>query len=44
MCGSKDSFLDEIITSDQGDRMFVCSDSDYCQDRQAAGHRREAAE
>jgi len=44
LCGAKDSFLDEIITSDQGDRMFVCSDSDYCQDRQAAGQRREAAE
>ena len=43
LCGSEDSFLDEIITSDQGDRMFVCSDSDYCQDRQTAG-RREAAE
>jgi alpha-D-ribose 1-methylphosphonate 5-phosphate C-P lyase len=43
LCGSEESFLDEIITSDQGDRMFVCSDSDYCQDRQTAG-RREAAE
>jgi alpha-D-ribose 1-methylphosphonate 5-phosphate C-P lyase len=43
LCGSEDSFLDEIITNDQGDRIFVCSDSDYCQDRQTAG-RREAAE
>ena len=42
-CGAGDSFLDEIITSDRGDRMFVCSDSDYCQDRQAA-RPKEAAE
>jgi alpha-D-ribose 1-methylphosphonate 5-phosphate C-P lyase len=37
LCGSKESFLDEIITDDQGTRMHVCSDSDYCQERQA-GH------
>ena len=43
LCGADDSFLDEIITDDQGGRMFVCSDSDYCQDRQVAG-RQEAAE
>jgi alpha-D-ribose 1-methylphosphonate 5-phosphate C-P lyase len=30
ICGSRDSFLDEIITDDRGGRMFVCSDSDYC--------------
>jgi alpha-D-ribose 1-methylphosphonate 5-phosphate C-P lyase len=30
ICGSTGSFLDEIITDDQGGRMFVCSDSDYC--------------
>jgi alpha-D-ribose 1-methylphosphonate 5-phosphate C-P lyase len=30
ICGSRQSFLDEIITDDQGGRMFVCSDSDYC--------------
>jgi alpha-D-ribose 1-methylphosphonate 5-phosphate C-P lyase len=33
-CGSKESFLDEIITDDQGGRMHVCSDSDYCQSNQ----------
>ena len=43
LCGAADSFLDEIITDDQGGRMFVCSDSDYCHDRQVAG-RKEAAE
>ena len=33
MCGSDRSFLDEIITDDAGSRLFVCSDSDYCQTR-----------
>ncbi|TDR82975.1 alpha-D-ribose 1-methylphosphonate 5-phosphate C-P-lyase PhnJ [Paludibacterium purpuratum] len=31
LCGSGDSYLDEIITDDAGHRLFVCSDSDYCQ-------------
>lgn len=35
LCGATDSFLDEIITSDSGDRMHVCSDSDHCQERRA---------
>ena len=35
LCGATDSFLDEVITDDQGGRMHVCSDSDYCQERQA---------
>jgi alpha-D-ribose 1-methylphosphonate 5-phosphate C-P lyase len=30
ICGSRQSFLDEIIMNDQGGRMFVCSDSDFC--------------
>ncbi|WP_417455156.1 alpha-D-ribose 1-methylphosphonate 5-phosphate C-P-lyase PhnJ [Kiloniella sp.] len=34
LCGSTDSFLDEVILDDKGNRMFVCSDSDYCQSRQ----------
>jgi alpha-D-ribose 1-methylphosphonate 5-phosphate C-P lyase len=33
LCGSRESFLDEMIVDDQGTRMFVCSDSDYCHDR-----------
>jgi alpha-D-ribose 1-methylphosphonate 5-phosphate C-P lyase len=36
ICGVGDSFLDEVITDDQGGRMFVCSDTDYCQSRQPA--------
>jgi alpha-D-ribose 1-methylphosphonate 5-phosphate C-P lyase len=38
LCGADDSYLDEIVTDDQGSRMFVCSDTDYCEGRQAAGH------
>jgi alpha-D-ribose 1-methylphosphonate 5-phosphate C-P lyase len=33
LCGSTASFLDEIIVDDQGNRMFVCSDTDYCTQR-----------
>ena len=35
LCGSNSSFLDEVITDDAGTRMYVCSDSDYCQARQS---------
>jgi alpha-D-ribose 1-methylphosphonate 5-phosphate C-P lyase len=35
LCGSKASYLDEVITDDRGGRMFVCSDTDYCGKRQA---------
>ena len=37
LCGATDSFLDEVITDDAGTRMHVCSDSDYCASRTAAG-------
>lgn len=30
LCGSKKSFLDEILTDDQGTRMFICSDTEFC--------------
>jgi alpha-D-ribose 1-methylphosphonate 5-phosphate C-P lyase len=36
ICGSADSFLDEVIVDDRGGRMFVCSDTDYCRGRRAA--------
>ncbi|MDE2607822.1 MAG: alpha-D-ribose 1-methylphosphonate 5-phosphate C-P-lyase PhnJ [Burkholderiales bacterium] len=38
LCGSRESFLDEMIVDDAGARLFVCSDSDYCGERRAAGH------
>ncbi len=34
ICGSRDSYLDEIVTDDHGGRMFVCSDTDHCAKRQ----------
>jgi len=37
LCGANDSYLDEIIVDDRGRRMFVCSDTDYCECRRAAG-------
>jgi alpha-D-ribose 1-methylphosphonate 5-phosphate C-P lyase len=33
LCGSEDSYLDEVITDDAGSRMFVCSDTDHCRAR-----------
>jgi alpha-D-ribose 1-methylphosphonate 5-phosphate C-P lyase len=41
LCGSRDSYLDEVIIDDRGGKMFVCSDTDHCTEVQAA---REAAE
>jgi alpha-D-ribose 1-methylphosphonate 5-phosphate C-P lyase len=38
LCGAADSYLDEVVTNDRGGRMFVCSDSEYCEERRAAGH------
>jgi len=40
-CGASDTYLDEIILDDQGNRMFVCSDTDHCAERRAE---KEAAE
>jgi alpha-D-ribose 1-methylphosphonate 5-phosphate C-P lyase len=30
LCGSTESYLDEIIIDDHGGKMFACSDTDYC--------------
>lgn len=38
LCGSQDSYLDEVILDDRGGRMFVCSDTDYCSRRREQGH------
>ena len=35
LCGSGDSYLDEVIVDDAGGRMFVCSDTDHCAGRRA---------
>ena len=39
LCGATDTFLDEVVIDDAGGRMFCCSDSAYCAERQgnAAG-------
>ncbi len=42
LCGAEETFLDEVILDDQGNRMFVCSDSNYCHERQEKGHRGSA--
>ena len=39
LCGAQDSYLDEVIVDDAGTRMFVCSDTDYCAERQGDGNR-----
>lgn len=39
LCGAGDVYLDEVVLDDAGGRMFVCSDSDFCAERRAAGHR-----
>jgi alpha-D-ribose 1-methylphosphonate 5-phosphate C-P lyase len=43
LCGSTDSYLDEVVVDDRGGRLFVCSDTDHCTTRRAAGHRGAAA-
>lgn len=30
LCGSGESYLDEVVVDDRGTRMFVCSDTDFC--------------
>ena len=44
LCGAPDTYLDEVITDDEGTRMFVCSDTDYCAERRATGHAGPATE
>ena len=33
ICGSANSFLDEVVTDDQGGKLFVCSDTAFCRER-----------
>jgi alpha-D-ribose 1-methylphosphonate 5-phosphate C-P lyase len=37
LCGAIETFLDEIVVDDKGGRMFVCSDTDFCRERQGRG-------
>jgi alpha-D-ribose 1-methylphosphonate 5-phosphate C-P lyase len=38
LCGANDSYLDEVVVDNRGGRLFVCSDTDYCTERRAAGN------
>jgi alpha-D-ribose 1-methylphosphonate 5-phosphate C-P lyase len=42
LCAATGVYLDEVVLDDRGGRMFVCSDTDFCEGRRAAGHRGEA--
>ncbi len=37
VCGSRASFLDELVVDDAGTRRFVCSDTDFCRGRRDSG-------
>ena len=39
LCAAKGVYLDEVVLDDRGGRMFVCSDTDFCETRRAQGHR-----
>jgi alpha-D-ribose 1-methylphosphonate 5-phosphate C-P lyase len=43
LCGAEQVYLDEVILDDHGGHMFVCSDTDFCEDRRAHGHRGKLA-
>lgn len=34
LCNSTESYLDEVVTDDQGGRVYVCSDTDFCRAEQ----------
>ena len=38
LCGADNSYLDEVIMDDAGNRMFVCSDTDFCGERRQQTH------
>lgn len=33
-CGATDSYLDEVVTDNEGGRLWICSDTDYCESNQ----------
>ena len=39
LCAAQGVYLDEVVLDDRGGRMFVCSDTDFCEERREAGHR-----
>ena len=41
LCGADQTYLDEVIIDDNGGRIFVCSDTDYCEVQRAKGQQIE---
>ena len=39
LCAAENVYLDEVVLDDRGGRMFVCSDTDHCEERRDGGHR-----
>ncbi len=39
LCGAEGAYLDEVILDDRGGRLYSCSDTDFCEQRRAEGHR-----
>jgi alpha-D-ribose 1-methylphosphonate 5-phosphate C-P lyase len=37
LCGAAGAYLDEVVLDDRGGRMFVCSDTDFCEERRQSG-------
>ncbi|WP_210203839.1 alpha-D-ribose 1-methylphosphonate 5-phosphate C-P-lyase PhnJ [Phyllobacterium sophorae] len=40
LCGSDNSYLDEVLLDDKGSIQFICSDTSYCNDRRVESRRR----
>ena len=41
LCGADQTYLDEVIVDNNGGRIFVCSDTDYCEVQRAKGQQIE---
>lgn len=41
LCGATASYLDEVLTDNQGSRIWICSDTDYCHQRRQQEHSQE---
>jgi alpha-D-ribose 1-methylphosphonate 5-phosphate C-P lyase len=35
-CGSRESYLDEVVVDDDGGRLWICSDTDWCEQRRGS--------
>lgn len=38
LCGSTESYLDEVVVDDGGSRIFTCSDTHFCRSRTSLGY------